>query len=178
MSAANPKPSPLVVPFLFDTSPAGRNALQVEADVYAVRILRSVNRARAVVDGDRHDALPILAARRRTLCILLTSYQRFKHARVFDPVVRLGSGSSKVVARTLKIECMSMGDAFSAYNARWHGMKQSEWSAYRPDMLLTTEALIDHVVSERTAIRKLLMISDLYDGALKSVELMPPVTAV
>lgn len=170
MSVGDTTLAPLVVPFLFDTSAAGRHALQVEADSYAVRILRMVNRARAVAHDNRCETLDLLSARRRALCDLLTAYQKFKHTRVFDPVVRLGSGSSKVIARTLKIECMQMGATFSAYNSRWLRTRQSEWQAYRPDMLSVTEQLIEHIVSERRAIKQLLDIADLYGGPLKREE--------
>lgn len=147
------------------TSAAARRALHREADAFVDRATAMIHRARMLVVADRLDAAPLLAGRRAALSRHLHLYQQFKHCRVFDPVVAHGTASSRVVARTLKAECVQMGGIFGAYHARWSRMEAGEWPRYRRDMIETVDLLLIHLEAERGAIRQLLMISDFYKGS-------------
>jgi len=141
-----------------------RDALGMEATSQVGRAAAMMRRARTLVAADRSGCLPLLTARRVVLAGHLQRYQRFKHGRIFDPVVRYGSPSSMIVARTMKVDCMAMGEVFGAYHARWLRVRAPEWRGYRADMIDTVDMLLVHLEAELRAIRQLLLISDLYDG--------------
>ena len=121
-----------------------------------------IRRARALVADDRKHVIDLLNARRQLLGEHLHRYQQFKHGRIFDPVVQHGPPSSKVVARTMKLDCMEMGAAFGDYCTRWLQLREAEWPMYRHDMLDTMDTLVGHLEAELRAMRQLLMISDFY----------------
>lgn len=136
--------------------------LQREAEAHVARALTMMSRARCLVEADRRDAIDLLTASRIRLGGHFKRYQAFKHGNIFDPVVEFGPASSKVVARTMKVDCMQLGELFGAYHARWLGMRPGEWSGYRRDMLETVEMLTGHLEAELRAMRQLLLISNLY----------------
>lgn len=148
-------------PLLFGSASA-RDALRVEAEASVAQASRMMNRARALVLGGRVHAIELLTAKRVRLCEHFQRYQRFKHGKIFDPVVEFAPASSKVVARSMKIDCMALGERFGAYHNRWLGLKADDWPAYRQDMLYTTEMMQLNIDEEIRAIRQLLMISSLY----------------
>lgn len=152
-----------VDPSLFD-SPAARRALQVEAEAYVERAMAMVNRARSIVDGDRLEAANLLAGRRAALADHLQRYQRFKHRQIFDPVIQRGTSANQIVARSMKVECVQMGELFSGYHARWLRLEPMEWRRYRKDMQDTSALLAAHLDAELAAIRKLLQLADFYKG--------------
>lgn len=149
------------LPPLFGCAPA-RDALRIEAEASVAQASEMMNRARALVLGDRVHSIDLLTAKRIRLCEHFQRYQRFKHVQIFDPVVEYAPASSKVVARSMKIDCMALGERFAAYHNRWLGLKAHDWAAYRQDMLHTTEMMQANIAAEIRAIRQLLMISDLY----------------
>lgn len=149
------------LPPLFGSASA-RDTLRVKAEASVARASEMMNRARALVLDDRVHAIDLLTAKRIRLCEHFQRYQRFKHAQIFDPVVEYAPASSKVVARSMKIDCMALGERFAAYHNRWLGLKAHDWAAYRQDMLHTTEMMQANIAAEIRAIRQLLMISDLY----------------
>lgn len=148
---------------LFGPEPA-RDALCREADWYVARATLMMRRARLLVLDDRVDCTTLLTARRGSLGEHFRRYQRFKHGMIFDPVVQHGRPSSKVVARSMKVDCMALAEHFSAYQIRWHRVCQSDWLFYRADMLCTTDSMATHLDAELRAIRQLLMISEFYNG--------------
>jgi hypothetical protein len=148
-------------PPLFGPASA-RAALGMEAETYVARAGEMMNRARAIVRDNRVQAIGLLEVKRFQLCDHFSRYQIFKHAQIFNPVIEHAPASSKVVARAMKIDCIELGDTFSLYNNRWHGLESNEWADYRRDMLLTTEMMQENINAEIRAIRQLLMISSLY----------------
>ncbi|RYE97844.1 MAG: hypothetical protein EOO77_38320 [Oxalobacteraceae bacterium] len=148
-------------PRLFGSATA-RAALGAEAEAYVARASQMISRARAIVQGDRVKALDLLEARRQTLCNHFGRYQRFKHGQIFNPIIDHAPASSKVVARSMKIDCIALGEIFAGYHSRWVGLRRDEWTAYRHDMLCTTEMMQANIAAEMRAIRQLLMISDIY----------------
>lgn len=121
-----------------------------------------MGRARALVMADRVDAIRLLTARRNALDAHFQRYQRLKHASIFDPIVEYAPTSSKIVARTMKIDCMELGEVFGAYHNRWLNVQPSEWRMYRADMLATVDMLTTNLDAELRAIRQLIMISQFY----------------
>ncbi|RYF06122.1 MAG: hypothetical protein EOO77_27350 [Oxalobacteraceae bacterium] len=119
-----------------------------------------MNRARALVEAERLDCIKLLTARRVALAAHLQNYQRFKHNNIFDPVMLFGLSSSKVVARSMKVDCLALGEEFASYHTRWLGLHASEWHRYREDMLSTVDNLSAHLDAELRAMRQLIMISD------------------
>ena len=154
----------LVAPAPSFESPDRQTALANEADAYVERALTMLRRARALVAADRSSSLELLTARRSALGGLFQRYQKFKHGQIFDPVVRHGRASSRVIAQTMKLDCMELGETFSAYHNRWLGCRAKDWDRYARDMLATTEMLMTNLAAELRAMRQLLMISDLYRG--------------
>lgn len=146
-------------PLLFASAKA-RREFTLQAENYVARALVLLNRAKALVVAERSDCIELLTARRLTLAAHLQSYQRFKHNNIFDPVMLFGLSSSKVVARTMKVDCLTLGEQFAAYHARWLRLHTSEWQRYREDMLSTADSLSVHLDAELRAIQQLIMIYD------------------
>lgn len=149
-----------LAPPLLLASAEARRELTIQAETYVARALVSLNRAKALVVAERSDCVELLTARRATLSTHLQNYQRFKHNNIFDPVMLFGLSSSKVVARTMKVDCVALGEEFAAYHMRWLRLHTSEWHRYRDDMLSTVDNLAVHLDAELRAIRQLIMISD------------------
>lgn len=141
---------------------AARDALRRQAETYVAQAMVAMRRAQLLVEHDRVDTARLLTARRHALGSHFGRYQRFKHGSIFDPVVRHGPASSRVVARTMKVDCVELGEVFGAYTARWRDLRAADWPAYRRDMLTTVDMLTINLQAELRAIRQLLMISDLY----------------
>jgi len=142
-----------------------REALRLEASAYVARARTMMARARALVEADRVDAIALLTLRRAGLACHFQRYQRFKHGRIFDPVVARGLSSSALVARSMKVDCLQLGEVFGGYHARWRALRPTSWDAYRRDMLATTTMLGEHLDAELRAIGQLLAIAAFYDRA-------------
>lgn len=149
------------VPALFGSS-AQREALRFEAEGYVRRASLMMGRARALVTDDRVDAIALLTERRTALATHFQRYQRLKHGGVFDPIVEYAPTSSKIIARTMKIDCMELGEEFAAYHTRWLRVPPSEWRLYKADMLATVDKLEQRLEAELRAIRQLLMVAEFY----------------
>lgn len=136
--------------------------LHAEADHYVARARTMMARARSLVEADRQDTIQLLNGRRVQLARHFQNYQRFKHANIFNPIIEFGPPSSKVVARTMKIDCMKLGEVFGGYYNRWLGLQSNEWNSYRIDMVETVDMLAVHLGAELRAMRQLLMIAEFY----------------
>jgi hypothetical protein len=139
-----------------------RRALRAEAEAHVRRISTTLRRSRTLAAAGRSGTTDLLAARRGVACDLLHHYQRFKHGRIFDPVVAHGPASSKVVARSMKSDCVTLGLSFAAFHARWDGVRAAEWPAYREDLLVNVDGMLAALASELRAIDQLLAIAELY----------------
>lgn len=142
---------------------ADREALRTQADAYVQRAISMLDRAEALVQADRMDAADVLSQRRSALALHFQSYQRFKHLQIFDPVVQHGPASSKVVARTMKVDCVLLGNQFNDYHVRWQFMQSADWHAYKRDMLQTVSNLRSNLTEELRAIRQLISLSAFYE---------------
>ena len=157
------RPTPDAAPAAAEPTPPHTAAsLDREAALYVARARMMVARARTLVLADRQDAIDLLANRRRNLGEHFTRYQVFKHANIFDPIVEHGPASSKVVARSMKMDCLELGETYRAYLDRWLGLTPREWASYRRDMLAVAEVLATHLDVELCSMRQLLMISRFY----------------
>lgn len=140
-----------------DLCPSDIAAVGIAADRFVAEATTLLRDARALVIADRRAAAATLTRDRARIVALLGDYQRFKHIRVFDPVIAEGHGRRCATARLLKCECVLMGDSFAAYVSRWqHADLAAEWPAYRRDMMTITEQLLDHLRVEQAAIASLL----------------------
>lgn len=153
--------APIAPPSLFGSAEA-RAALHNEAEAYVSRAFTMMRRAEALVAGERIGSLALLAGNRDRLTAHLGRYQRFKHGQIFDPVVSHGPASSRIVARTMKLDCFQLGEVVTAYHARWRHLRATEWTIYRAEMAETIAMLQRSMEAELRAIRQLLMISTLY----------------
>lgn len=145
-------------PPIFDSA-ATIAAVEREAESYVARARTMMGRTRLLVQADRSDAGDLLSLQRSRLGNHLKRYQAFKHGTIFDPVVRYGPASSKVVARTMKIDCMELGEMFASYHSCWLGLQASEWPRYRRDTLSIFDNLTSHIEAELRAMRQLITIS-------------------
>lgn len=143
-------------------SAASAAVLSGEAELFVKRALSMMGRARLLVEADREDATIALNQARARLGQHFLRYQAFKHSQIFDPIVTFGPASSKVVARSMKVDCMQLGETFGSYRDRWFRFRPNEWPSYRRDMLETTDLLKVHLEAELRAMQQLLMISKLY----------------
>lgn len=141
---------------------AGQGALLCEADGYVARARTMLRRAHVLVMADRVDSIPLMTRHRDRLTAHLRRYQRFKHERIFDPVLRHGPASSRIVARQMKVDCYELGETITAYHARWRHLGVGEWPTYRADMLQTAGVIERGMAAELRAIRQLLMIAHHY----------------
>lgn len=137
-------------------------ALLDEADAYVVRARTMLRRAHVLIMADRVGSNALMARHRDRLTAHLRRYQRFKHERIFDPVLRHGLASSRIVARRMKLDCYQLGETITAYHARWRYLSAAEWPAHRADMLLIAGIIERSMQAELRAIRQLLMISTHY----------------
>lgn len=148
-------------------SPSDSIAVRIEADRFVAEATSLLRDAQALVIADARAAAATLTRNRARIFALLGDYQRFKHGRVFDPVIAEGHGRRCATARLLKCECVLMGDSFAAYVSRWqHADLAADWPAYRRDMMTITEQLLDHLRVEQAAIAALL-------GADRNVSALP-----
>lgn len=60
-----------------------------------------------------------LARTRWELARAVMAYQGFKHREIFDPIAREADAKRAGTARRLKAACVSSGETFRAYVARW-----------------------------------------------------------
>lgn len=134
--------------------------LHLEAERYTARAILMINRARALVAGDRVAALDVLSARRTALTAHFTRYQRFKHCCIFDPAIEHGGASRKIIALTMKLDCIAMGERFGAYKTRCLGVTRAGWACYREDMLATTEQLIVELNAQLDGIQHIVLLAD------------------
>ncbi len=149
------------IPPLFDNI-GSIDALRLEAEGYVARAFTMMSRARNVVQSDHSAMISVLNGRRLQLGAHFGRYQAFKHGQIFDPVIEFGSASSRVVARAMKVDCMALGEEFGAYQSRWLGLGQNDWTSYRRDMLATVETLTSHLEAELRAMRQLILISRMH----------------
>lgn len=150
-------------PLLFG-SLASIRKLEAEAENFVARALVMMIRARHLVEADRMGAIALLNACRKRLGEHFKRYQIFKHGQIFDPVVSFGPASSKIVARGMKIDCMQLGETFSAYTDRWRKLSPRDWPTYRRDMIELVEMITANLQDELRAMRQLLMIAKLHSS--------------
>ncbi|RYF19584.1 MAG: hypothetical protein EOO77_09820 [Oxalobacteraceae bacterium] len=130
-----------------------RQVIRSEAERFVTEAVQIVMTARALVELDTITAADLLRIDRARCFELLGRYQRFKHGVIFDPVIQADDKARSATARMLKCECVMMGEAFSAYVARWqHTDVTQEWKSYRSDMVVMTEQLLEHLRVEHAAI--------------------------
>jgi hypothetical protein len=102
-------------------------------------------------------AMPDLAQARWKFMRMLREYQAFKHAEIFDPVIRSGSPRQVAVAKELRAACIAAMDAYRTYTMRWSTVDTyANWQDYRLAMLEMAAAIRTHVERERVEIRSLL----------------------
>ncbi|WP_267414362.1 hypothetical protein [Sphingomonas sp. GC_Shp_4] len=86
---------------------------------------------------------------------LLGEYQLFKHRMLFDPAFVCSRRSQ--AARGLKVECILMGECFSAFHARWqHSDPGVVWPMFKADVIAVTDQLLKHLQIEQVGIDRLL----------------------
>lgn len=137
-------------------------SLDQQAVSYVARAQMMVDRARKLVIADRVDTIDLLANRRQCLGEHFKLYQVFKHTNIFNPIVEFGAGSSKIVARSMKMDCLELGETYRAYVDRWLRLKPQEWRSYQRDMLAIAEVISTHLATELTSMKQLLTISQFY----------------
>lgn len=131
--------------------------LQAEADRFLHEAVDLITRARSCVVRDQRSAARLLHADRARVHALLGRYQRFKHASIFDPVIKEGDTARSATARALKCECLFMGETFGAYFDRWQHIDVSgDWQTYRDEMIAMSETLMRHLEVEHAHIGTLL----------------------
>lgn len=145
-------------PLLFG-SLASIQTLEAEAEHFVALALTMMIRARHLVEANRVGAIALLNARRKRLGEHFRRYQIFKHGQIFDPVIAFGPASSKIVAQGMKIDCLQLGETFSAYNDRWRKLSLRDWPSYRRDMIAHVEMITVNLQAELRAMRQLLMIA-------------------
>lgn len=149
------------LPILFGTT-AQRETLRFQAEGFVARAGVMMQRARVLVTDDRVGQIGLLTKRRAALGAHFQCYQRLKHGSIFDPIVQYAPTSSKIVARTMKIDCMELGEEFARYHSRWIRFQPADWRPYKADMLATVDKLVVHLDAELRAIRQLLMVAEHY----------------
>lgn len=152
------------MPALLFGSLASIRKLEAEAEHFVARALTMMIRARYLVEANRMGAIALLDACRTRLGEHFRRYQIFKHGQIFDPVVSFGPASSKIVARGMKIDCMQLGETFSAYTNRWRKLSLRDWPTYRRDMLALVEMITTNLQDELRAMRQLLMIAKFHSS--------------
>lgn len=101
-----------------------------------------------------------LATRRSAMGRLLTSYQRFVHREVFDPLIEQESGQNAALARAMKVDCIELVESFRAFQRRWMAEDAVErWDEYQPQALRMIERLRRHIIEVDSIARRLSPIS-------------------
>lgn len=110
----------------------------------------------ALLTADTIDTVATAAARWK-LTRLLTTYQMFKHQRIFDPLTRHGAPEDSRIAQRMKIDCVALDETFRVYLGRWtaSGIEGHE-AEYRRDATGMMAMLHRHILRERSGIEALL----------------------
>lgn len=94
-------------------------------------ILSILDIARPDLNRSLPHAWPELEVHRQKLTDAMQAFQRFKHDKIFDPIIARGQGD-KVIAAELKADCVMLGAQYDAFRRKWTsaGAKAS-WPEYR-----------------------------------------------
>ena len=121
------------------------------------RVLDVLRRGVAAVDDGPATMLPSNAGLRAEMADALGGYQRFKHGHIFDPAIASGDRQRVVLARHMKISCISAGEVFRVHMAHWTPERiAADWPGYKAASRLTANQLRRHVVTEAEGIADLL----------------------
>lgn len=94
-------------------------------------ILSILDIARPDLNRALPQAWPELAAHRQKLKDAMQAFQRFKHDKIFDPIIARGQ-NDKVIAAELKADCVMLGNQYDAFRRRWIGTQaKANWPEYR-----------------------------------------------
>ena len=87
----------------------------------------------------------------------LGGYQRFKHERIFDPAIASGDRQRAVLARHMKVACISAGEVFRVHMGKWDADRiAADWRNYQIAARLTANQLRRHIMTEAEGIADLL----------------------
>lgn len=104
-------------------------------DEHQATIHDVLRRGERLLRSPDHDAAAI-ARTRWELARAVMAYQGFKHRELFDPIAATGDPARAATARRLKAACVSSGEAFRAYLAKWSvGDVLDRWDEYQPAAL-------------------------------------------
>jgi hypothetical protein len=94
-------------------------------------ILSILDVARPDLNRSALDAWPAIAVHREKLSDAMQTFQRFKHANIFDPIIA-GGRNDKTIAAELKADCVMLGNQYDAFRRRWISTEaKASWPEYR-----------------------------------------------
>ena len=135
------------------TDAADRDALR-HHQAAATDVLR---RGVACLADGPQAMVPANAGLRAEMAVVLSEYQQFKHARIFDPAIASGDRQRAVLARHMKIACISAGEVFRVHQLQWTPDRiAADWRGYAVAARLTANQLRRHILNEAEGIEDLL----------------------
>ena len=121
------------------------------------RALTILARAVASFEEGPRALLVASAGIRAELGEALGGYQRFKHEHIFDPAIASGDEQRVVLARHMKVACISAGEVFRVHMATWSPERiAADWTNYAVAARLTVNQLRRHIRTEAEGIADLL----------------------
>ncbi|QQV76467.1 hypothetical protein H5J25_13475 [Sphingomonas aliaeris] len=94
-------------------------------------ILSILDIARPDLNRSALDAWPAIAVHRQKLSDAMQTFQQFKHANIFDPIIA-GDRNDKMIAAELKADCVMLGNQYDTFRRRWTSTEaQDNWPKYR-----------------------------------------------
>ena len=121
------------------------------------RALAVLARGTACIERGPDALLAADAEMRAELGTVLNGYQRFKHERIFDPAIASDDPERAMLARHMKVACISAGEVFRVHLMSWNPARiAAEWPDYTVAARLTTNQLHRHIRTEAEGIADLL----------------------
>ena len=119
------------------------------------RIHAIVDRAEANLRNPAGADFAALGQTRWEAARALREYELFTHSRIFDPLIR-GPDYRALKARTMKADCVRMGEQFRAYVLKWSVVSIADhWAEFYPAALDVMALIRTHLARERTGVSEL-----------------------
>jgi hypothetical protein len=118
----------------------------------ALAIMSRVSRTLSSTPPD----VKALSQARWELARTLRAYQLYKHGSIFDPIIAREQGDRVTMARSMRADCIRMGEEYRLYVLKWSAVSVIDvWAEYRSAAIGIIGRLRAHLESERKGIVQL-----------------------
>lgn len=116
---------------------------------YQAQIRALLDQAEAILTLPTSELAEQAAQLRWQLLRVLRAYQIFKHAEIFDPLLRDATPSRARLAADMKARCTAIGEAYIGHTQEWTLSRSGgDWDLYRQRATIMLAQIADHLSSE------------------------------